>query len=86
MAIRMLVDDCSIRTVECLSGIRRDSIIDLLLIAEERCEKFMNSLHKRSGPDIQMDECLNFIYCKEKTKGPKDAHSDEVGDLQLGGN
>lgn len=80
MAIRMLVEGCSIRTVERLTGIRRDSIIDLLLIAGERCEKLMNSLHNVPVTDVQMDECWNFIYCKEKSKGPEDAHNDEIGD------
>jgi len=37
MAIRMLVEGCSVRTVERLTGIRRDTIIDLLLIAGKRC-------------------------------------------------
>src|ERR1039458_7022100 len=66
MAIRMLVEGCSVRTVERLTGIRRDSIIDLLLIAGRRCEKLMNSLRNVPATDIQMDEMWNFIYCKEK--------------------
>jgi transposase-like protein/IS1 family transposase len=80
MAIRMLVEGCSVRTVERLTGIRRDSIIDLLLIAGKRCEKLMDSLHNVPVTDIQMDECWNFVYCKEKNKGPEDAHNDEIGD------
>src|ERR1039458_4331401 len=70
MAIRMLVEGCSIRTVERLTEIRRDSIIDLLLIAGQRCEKLMDSLHDIPVTDVQADECWNFIYCKEKNKGP----------------
>ena len=30
--------------------------------------------------DIQMDECRNVVYCKEKNKGPDEAHNDEIGD------
>ena len=30
--------------------------------------------------DIQMDECWNFVYCKEKNKGPGDADNGEIGD------
>jgi hypothetical protein len=37
----------SIRTVERLTGIRRDSIIDPLLFAGERCEKLLDSLPKK---------------------------------------
>ncbi|MGA2153473.1 MAG: IS1 family transposase [Bryobacteraceae bacterium] len=80
MAIRMLVEGCSVRTVERLTGIRRDTIIDLLLIAGKRCEKLMDSLHDVPATDIQMDEAWNFIYCKEKNKGPEEAHNNDIGD------
>ena len=80
MAIRMLVEGCSVRTVERLTEIRRDTIIDLLLIAGQRCEKLMDSLRNVPATDVQMDECWNFVYCKEKNKGPEDAHNDEIGD------
>jgi transposase-like protein/IS1 family transposase len=80
MAIRMLVEGCSIRTVERLTEIRRDTIIHLLLIAGQRCEKLMDSLRNVAATDVQMDECWNFVYCKEKNKGPEDAHNDEIGD------
>lgn len=81
MAIRMLVEGCSVRTVERLTGIRRDSIIDLLLIAGRRCEKLMDSLRNVSATDIQMDEAWNFIYCKEAHKEGTAREDDEtIGD------
>jgi transposase-like protein len=43
-ATRMLVEGCSVRTVERLTDIRRDTIIALLLIAGQRCEKLMDSI------------------------------------------
>jgi hypothetical protein len=58
MAIRMLVEGCSVRTVERLTGIRRDSIMALLPIAGEKCERLMDSLHSVSATDIQMDEAV----------------------------
>jgi IS1 family transposase len=76
----MLVEGCSVRTVERLTGIRRDTIIDLLLIAGRKCEKLMDSLRNVPATDIQMYECWNCVYCKEKNKGPEDAHNDEIGD------
>jgi transposase-like protein/IS1 family transposase len=81
MAIRMLVEGCSIRTVERLTEIRRDTIIDLLLIAGERSERVMDRLIQNVKlTDIQMDEMWNFVYCKEARKGPEDAHNNEIGD------
>jgi transposase-like protein/IS1 family transposase len=79
-AIRMLTEGCSIRSVERLTEIRRDTIIALLLIAGQRCEKLMDSLHDIPVTDVQADECWNFIYCKEKNKGPEQADNDEIGD------
>jgi transposase-like protein/IS1 family transposase len=81
MAIRMLVEGCSVRTVERLTGIRRDSIIALLLIAGQRCEKLMDSLRNVSATDIQMDEAWNFIYCKEAHREGTAREDDEtIGD------
>ncbi len=79
-AIRMLTEGCSIRSVERLTDIRKGTLIQLLLIAGQRCEKLMDSIHNVPVTDIQMDECWNFIYCKEKNKGPEDADNDEIGD------
>jgi transposase-like protein/IS1 family transposase len=80
-ATRMLTEGCSIRTVERLTEIRRDTIIDLLVIAGQRCEKLMERMVRNvPATDVQADECWNFIYCKEKNKGPEDAHNDEIGD------
>ena len=79
-AIRMLTEGCSIRSVERLTDIRKGTLIQLLLIAGQRCEKLMDSLHDIPVTDVQADECWNFIYCKEKNKGPEQADNGEIGD------
>jgi len=80
-AVRMLVEGCSIRSVERLTGIRKGSLIELLLIAGQRCEAVLERvIRKVKLTDIQMDECWNFIYCKEKNKGPESTDNDETGD------
>jgi hypothetical protein len=75
----MLTEGCSIRSVERLTEIRRDTIIALLLIAGQRCERIIDSLHDIPVTDVQADECWNFIYCKETNKGPEQADNDEIG-------
>src|SRR5580658_2917749 len=70
-AIRMLTEGCSIRSVERLTDIRKGTLIQLLLIAGARCEKLMDSIRNVPVTDVQADECWNFIYCKEKNKGPE---------------
>ena len=63
-----------------LAGDPYGTLIELLLIAGRRCEKLMDSIHNVSVTDVQADECWNFIYCKEKNKGPEQADNDEIGD------
>ncbi|MGO4881046.1 MAG: IS1 family transposase [Bryobacteraceae bacterium] len=77
----MLTEGCSIRSVERLTDIRKGTLIELPLIAGKRCEAVMDRLIRNVKlTDIQMDECWNFIYCKEKNKGPEDANNDQIGD------
>ncbi len=67
MALKLVVEGCSIRSIERLTGIRRDSIIDLLLIAGERCERLMDRLIQDVPVrDVQADEIWSFIGKKEK--------------------
>lgn len=67
MAIKLLVEGCSIRSIERITGIRRDTIIDLLLIAGERCEQLMDHLIQDVPVrDVQADEIWSFIGKKEK--------------------
>ena len=67
LAMKLLVEGCSIRSIERVTGIRRDSIIDLLLIAGERCEKVMDRMIQDVPVrDVQADEIWSFIGKKEK--------------------
>ena len=40
-ALNCLVEGCSIRTVERLTGLHRDTIMSLLVLAGKRCERLM---------------------------------------------
>lgn len=73
MAIKLLAEGCSIRSIERVTGIRRDSTIDLLLIAGERCEKLMNRvIQDVPVRDVQADEIRSFVGKKEKKKTNED--------------
>jgi transposase-like protein/IS1 family transposase len=80
-ALRMLVEGCSVRSVERMTGIRRDSIIDMLLIAGERCEKLMDRL-VRDVPtkEIQCDEIWGYVAKKEGHKRPEEYSDVSIGD------
>lgn len=81
MAIRMLVEGCSIRSVERMTGIRAASLVDLLLIAGKRCERLLESrIRNVEVSDVQADEAWSFIQVKEAHKRPEQAHDDTIGD------
>jgi len=81
MAIRMLLEGSSIRTVERLTDIHRDSIMKLLVIAGQRCEAVLDRVVRSVAvEDVQADEVWSYVYCKEKNKLPENAHNDSIGD------
>lgn len=81
LALRMLLEGSSVRSAERVTGIRRDSIIKLMLIAGERCESLMDRyVCNVPVSDVQADEIWGFIGKKESHKGPEEAHDDSIGD------
>jgi transposase-like protein len=56
-ALRCLLEGCSIRSTERLTGLHRDTIMSLLVLAGERCAKVMDSkMHGLTCRYIQCDE------------------------------
>lgn len=81
MAIQLLVEGCSIRTAERITGLHRDAIMQLLVIAGQRCEALMyHMIQNVPSRNVQADEIWSFIGKKEKNKGPEEAHEDSLGD------
>lgn len=68
MAIRCLLEGCSVRSTERLTGITKKSILRLLVRAGERCRKISDKyLQELDLEHIQADELWNFVYAKDKT-------------------
>jgi IS1 family transposase len=67
LAIQLLLEGNSIRSTERISGLNRNTIMRVLLLAGERCEKVSEQMI-RSVPvsEIQADEIWSFIGKKEK--------------------
>ncbi len=83
-AIQLLLEGCSIRTAERMTGIRPASICKLLTIAGDRCEKLTATLIQNvPATEVQADEAWSFIAKKEKNKGPEEAHNDTIGDCYV---
>jgi transposase-like protein len=65
--IRLLVEGCSVRSIERVTGIHRDTILNVLMLAGERCERLLVSkIQGLPVNDVQYDEIWGFVGCKEK--------------------
>ncbi|MGC9954154.1 MAG: transposase [Rhizomicrobium sp.] len=77
--VAALTEGCSIRAVERLTGVHRDTIMRLAVRVGEGCSKLhgamMRDLHINR---IELDEIWSFVGKKQKQVNPED--SDMVGD------
>lgn len=77
----MLIEGTSIRSTERITGLHRDTILKLLVIAGENCEKVLRCLIVRVPVrDVQYDEVWGFVLKKEGHKEPAEANDNSVGD------
>jgi IS1 family transposase len=76
-----LVEGCSIRSTERITGVQRNTIMALLLLTGERCARLLE--HRIKGvpvKDVQCDELWCFVKMKEKTKNQLGKEDDKLGD------
>jgi len=67
--IRLLVEGSSIRSVERITGMHRDTIMRLLALVGGHCERMLEEkIRKVRVNDVQCDELWGFVGCKEKSK------------------
>ncbi len=81
LALQLLLEGNSVRSVERITGVHRDTILRLLLVAGERCERLMSD-RIRDIPvrDVQCDEIWGFVFCKEKNKPADAEEGSKIGD------
>jgi transposase-like protein/IS1 family transposase len=66
-AIQCLLEGCSIRSTERLTGLNRNTIMSLLIIAGQRCEKLMDErMRQLPCRRIQCDEIWTFLMKKAR--------------------
>jgi transposase-like protein/IS1 family transposase len=76
-----LVEGCSIRSTERITGVHRDTILKLLVAVGEKCERLMEERIKGiSVTDVQCDELWGYVEMKEKTKKKQGIAEDGIGD------
>ena len=81
LCLQLLVEGNSVRSTERVTGIHRDTILDLLVMVGEKCEQMMEDLIKGlTVKDVQADEIWGFIGMKQKAKNFSGIEDDNVGD------
>src|SRR5258708_24137997 len=79
--LHMLLEGCSLRSVSRMTGVHKQTIMDMLVIAGERCEKLMQDRIKGVAvKDVEADEIWGFIQFKNRHKLYKGITDPRVGD------
>ncbi len=79
-ALSLLLEGMSVRAVERVTGLHRDTICELILTVGENCERFLNRIIRDvKAEDIQCDEIWSFVGMKEKSRIAL-GHTPDFGD------
>ena len=67
LALQLLLEGSSVRSAERITGLHRDSILKLLVLAGKKCERIMaTQVRNVKVQDVEVDELWSFIGKKEK--------------------
>jgi transposase-like protein/IS1 family transposase len=66
-AIELLCEGCSVSTVERVTGLHHRTILSLLVLVGQKCERLLERrINGLPVTDVQADEIWGFVGCKEK--------------------
>jgi IS1 family transposase len=76
-----LVEGCSVRSSEIVTGVHRDTILNLLNVAGGKCEVLMaKMICGLKVQDVEVDKQWQWIKMKSRTKAAKEITDPFVGD------
>jgi IS1 family transposase/transposase-like protein len=82
MCLQLLLEGMSMRSIERITGLHQRTIINLMLLAGERCEKLMRERIKGVAvKDVEADEIWGFVGFKNRHKlfkGITDPHKGDA--------
>jgi IS1 family transposase len=65
--IELVVEGCSVSTIERVTGVHHTTILRLLAFVGEKCERILeNKIRAIPVSEVQCDELWGFVGCKEK--------------------
>jgi transposase-like protein/IS1 family transposase len=66
--LHLLVEGCSLRSVERFTGVSINTLMKLLVVVGNKCERFLEEkIQKLPVRDVECDELWCFVQMKEKT-------------------
>lgn len=81
VCLHHLVEGCSVRATMRLTGTNRNTILDLLALIGERCERLLSGrIQNVPVVDVQADEVWGFVSMKEKTRLKNQPEAEGIGD------
>src|SRR4051812_20595073 len=81
MALSLMLEGMSIRSVQRLTGLCRQTLADLVLLVGENCQRLLESTIKNvEVKEVQLDEIWSFCGMKERTRQLRGKSPVEFGD------
>jgi IS1 family transposase len=81
MVVKLLVEGNSIRSTQRITGVDQNTIMKILKLAGERCEKLMGRLIVNVPvKDVEADEIWGYVGKKEGHKMPHEENNMTIGD------
>lgn len=80
MALQLLLEGCAVASVERVTGLHKRTILNLLILAGERCEKFLErSVKDVPVKDVCVDELWSYVGCHDRHKERKGITDEKQG-------
>ena len=79
--IQQLVEGSSIRSTERITGVEKRTVLSLLELVGQRCEKLMRDrIHGLEVKEVACDEIWGYVGMKAKAKTKKAIQDNQIGD------
>lgn len=79
--LQLLLEGMSVRSAERITGVHRDTILRLLVLAGERCQRLMDEkIRGIEVRDVEVDEIWGYVAKKEGHKWEHEQNNMEIGD------
>ena len=77
MALKLLLEGMSVRSVQRITGLCRQTLADMILVVGENCQRLLDSKIKAVPvKDVQLDEIWSFVGAKAKNVRNGNHHGD----------